>query len=134
MLDAPRRGLGAFLPVFTPPPSASSGGVTQSRIVGRPGTLPVPSPRPVALSDEQLGGSFNQPSDVAPNYITPAIYITRPQPTVRGWKSTNELPVGADQVVRLPQMTAFRVRVGGLTATAWPRPYIAFPTYRGGAS
>lgn len=134
LLGAPTKGVGAFLPTLTPPPSASSAGVTQSRITGYPSTRPVPSPRPPALSDEQLGGPANQPSDVSPNYITPPIYFVRPQPVVKGWASTNELPLRCPDVVRLPGNVTLRVRVGGQTATAWPRPFVSFPTYGGGVS
>ena len=134
LLGAPTKGVGAFLPTLTPGPSACSAGVTQSRITGYPSTLPVPSIPPAALDDGQLGGPFNQNSRVAPNYWTPPIYITRPQPVVKGWASTNELPVQAPNFVRLPGSAGLRVRVGGQTATAWPRPFVAFPTYGGGVS
>lgn len=134
MLDAPRRGLGAFLPGLTPGPAPSSQGLLSSRIQGHPGTLAVPSPRPAALSDGELGGPYNQPSSVAPNYFQPCVYVPRPAPMVMHRESTNDLPVKAPYIARSGQQTQYRTRIGGSTATAWPRPFIMWPTYGGGAA
>lgn len=135
MLQAPRTGFGAFMP---PPygattPASSSSGITQSQIRGYPSLL-TPSPAPVALNDSELGGPFNQPSRVAPDYTRPSVYFYRISQhlSMPGYKrrSTNVVPVRTPNVSRTPTQTQMRTRVGGRTVTAWPRQFISWPTYR----
>ena len=134
MQNAPTKGVGAFMP--TPygvtTPAASSQGILH--VEGYPGTLRVPSPRPAALDDGELGGPNNQPSSVAPNYFLPAIWIIRisshlSMPSFKR-TSTNVAPVPAGFVARSAGQTQRKTRIGGQTATSWPRQFTRFPTYR----
>lgn len=142
MLNAPTKGFGAFMP---PPyaattPAASSNGVI--RVVGHPGTVRIPSPRPAAMQDGELGGPFNQPSGApaapggiaVPNWFRPSIYWARISnvTTAIGFNriSSNIAPVPAPFIGRTGTQTQMKPRIGGRTATAWPRQFIRWPTYR----
>jgi hypothetical protein len=131
-LQVPRKGVGAFMPVFSNTPTAATNG--QNEVIGMPGTVPVYSPRPAALNDGQLGGPYNQPSSCAPNYIMPSIYFARVNPSLqfngKTW-SDNVLPVPAKQPNGLIQQWQHRVRVGGRTTTTSNRPFTQWPTYNG---
>jgi len=131
MLDAPTKGTGAFMPTLTPGPSAITGGLTSRAVTFYPGGLPTPSPAPAALNDGMLGGPLNQPSRCAPDVFMPAIGIPRPVPQVLGRGNDNPIPVKAPWTVGIPGQTQYRPRIGGLTATAWPRQLVLYPTYGG---
>lgn len=131
-LQVPRCGAGAFSPTLTRGGAPASNG--QNIITGAPGTSPVYSPRPAALSDGELGGQFNQPSSVAPNWILPAIYTFHANPTVHfpgKLKSDNPLPAPVPNLGRTALQWQHRTRVGGRTATAALRPFTQWPTYGG---
>ena len=131
-LQVPKRGAGAFLPGLTFTPTASTNGANQ--VYGSPGTTPVYSPRPAALNDDSLGGPYNQPSGVAPNYIFPSIYVALVN---SGLKfpgriiCDNVLPVPAVAHSGSPAQTQYKPRIGGRTATAAFRPFTQWPTYAG---
>ena len=134
MNNAPTRGIGAFMP---PPygattPAASSQGVLQVR--GYPGTMRVTSPAPAALNDGELGGPYNQPSRVAPDYLLPSLYwaILKKANTFPGFRvrSTNVAPVPAPYVARTGTQTQYRTRIGGRTVTRWPRQFTRWPNYQ----
>jgi hypothetical protein len=131
-LQVPRRGGGAFLPGLTPIPTAATNG--QNEVYGCPGTMAVPSPRPPAMGDSELGGPFNQPSAVSPNVFYPSIYYAIVNNTLRFpgriW-SDAVLPVPAVAMGRSAAQTQYRTRVGGRTATAAFRPFTQWPTYAG---
>ena len=131
-LQVPRRGAGAFLPGVTPIPTAATNG--QNEVWGCPGTMAIPSPRPPALQDGELGGPFNQPSSVAPNFFYPSIYYAKMNNTLRfpgKLLSDNVLPVPAIAVGRSAKQSQYKTRVGGRTATAAFRPFTQWPTYAG---
>jgi len=132
-LQVPTKGSGAFMPMLTSQASAATNG--QNVVVGNPGTVRVPSPRPPALSDGELGGPFNQPSSVAPDWFLPSIYINRANSTLRfpgKLLSDNVLPVPAVNMGRKIVNWQHKTRVGGRTTTANPRPFTQWPTYGGG--
>ena len=132
-LQTPNRGYGAFCPTLTPNPSANSNG--QNIVSGFPGTQAVPSPRPAALSDGDLGGPFNQPSSCAPDYIMPTIYVAHENPTLRfpgRLLSDNVLPVPARNPGRVARNAFAKTRVGGRKVTASNRPWTQWPVYGGG--
>lgn len=129
-LQAPKVGFGAFSPTLTIGGAPVSNG--QNVITGAPGTVPVHSPRPAALSDGELGGPFNQPSAVAPDVIYPCLYTFHENPTVRfpgALQSDNVLPVPAGNSGRTAMQWQHRTRVGGRTATSARRPFTQWPTY-----
>ena len=131
-LQVPTKGRMAFLPVASSQATASSNG--QNKIVGMPGTVPVPSPRPPALDDQGLGGKYNQPSSCAPNVIYPSIYYFVPNDSVKfpgALLNDHVLPVPAKHFGRTAVQSQYRTRVGGRTATAAIRPFTKWPTYGG---
>lgn len=137
MNQAPGKGLGAFMPVpyGCTTPAASSQGLL--RVEGHPGTVAVPSPAPAALDDGELGGPYNQPSRVAPNYILPSQYIphisratTGLTPTPPNAPQGNIAPVPAPYIARSAPQTQMKTRIGGRTTTAWPRQFVRWLTYR----
>lgn len=131
-LQIPTKGSAAFMP--TPAATGTSATNGQNEIVGMPGTMRVPSPRPAALQDGELGGPYNQPSAVAPNWFLPSIYFARPNNTMHfpgKLLCDNVLPVPAVNQGRYIPIQNHRVRVGGRTATASLRPFTQWPTYGG---
>jgi hypothetical protein len=134
-LQVPRIGFGAFSPTLTHGGAPATNG--QNKVTGMPGTVPVRSPRPAALSDGELGGPYNQPSAVAPDWILPCIYVAHANPTLHfpgAIQSDNVVPVPIPR----PGLTALqwqhRTRVGGRTATSARRPFTQWPTYGGSSS
>jgi hypothetical protein len=131
-LQVPRRGGGAFLPALTRTPTAATNG--QNVVIGCPGTMAVPSPRPAALTDSQLGGPYNQPSSVAPNWIFPSVYVAKINRSLL-WPgrilSDHVLPVPAVPHTGVPAQTQYKPRIGGRTATSAFRPFTQWPTYAG---
>jgi hypothetical protein len=128
------KNAGAFMPQLTPLPTAATNG--QNLVTGAPGTVPVRSPRPAALSDGELGGPLNQPSSCAPDFILPSVYVAHENPTLRfpgRIQCDNVLPVPAEVPTGVPAQTQYRVRVGGRTATPNYRPWTTWPTYGGGS-
>lgn len=133
-LQVPRRGAGAFLPALTRTGSASTSAQNQGAIYGAPGTVAVPSPRPAAMVDSELGGPYNQPSSCAPNVFFPSIYVARPTPLLHfpgQLFCDNVLPVPAIGQQGVPGQTQYRTRIGGRTTTAAFRPFTTWPTYAG---
>jgi hypothetical protein len=132
MLNAPRRGFGAFMPppyAATTPASSSNG---LMRVEGHPGTLKVLAPPPTALNDGELGGPYNQPSRVAPDFILPDRYIAHADncgPPV-SVVSTNVAPVPVPPVGRTGTQTQYKTRIGGRTVTRWPRQFVRWPNYK----
>lgn len=130
-LQVPARGAGAFAPTLTWAGAPATNG--QNQIVGMPGTVPVAAPKPPALSDGELGGPYNQPSSVAPDFQLPSIYFARENRSLRfpgKLLSDHVLPVPAGGVTRTALQWHHRTRIGGRTATAAIRPFTTWPTYR----
>jgi hypothetical protein len=131
-LQVPTKGAGAFMPTFSNIGTAATNG--QNEVVGMPGTVPIYSPRPAALSDSELGGPYNQPSSCAPNWFLPSIYFARMNSTLqfsgRTW-SDNVLPVPAITTNGNIKPFQHRARVGGRTTTTSNRPFTQWPTYSG---
>ena len=121
------------MPQLTSTASAATNG--QNHVYGCPGTMRIASPRPPALNDGELGGPFNQPSAVAPNFFYPSIYYRRMkrafQVNAARFSGVNPMPAPARNPGRVAQPWNYKVRVGGQTATSNPRPFTRFPTYNG---
>jgi hypothetical protein len=134
-LQGPRFGAGAFAPTLTYGGAPCSNG--QNKISGAPGTVPVYSPRPPSINDGILGGPYNQPSNVAPDWILPALYTFHENATVRfpgKLQSDNVMPVPIPNYGRSALQWQHRFRVGGRTATSAVRPFTNWPTYSGNRS
>jgi hypothetical protein len=134
-LQVPRYGAGAFSPCLTSGGAPATNG--QNKISGQPGTVPVPSPRPAALNDGELGGPFNQPSAVAPNWFMPSIYTFHANPTVHfpgAIDCDNVMPTPTPNPGRTSLQWQHRVRVGGRTTTSAIRPFTTWPSYGGSST
>jgi hypothetical protein len=129
-LQVPKRGGGAFSVIPAASSTAAFNG--QNIVTGSPGTTRVPSPRPAALSDGELGGPYNQPSSVAPDYFCPAIYVARVNPTLHfpgRILCDNVVPVPAGVISSVALQSQYRTRVGGRATTASYRPWTQWPIY-----
>lgn len=133
VLDLPAKGVGAFTPLPTTNPVASSQGLVH--IAGSPGTLPVPvlSPR------EQWGAPFlsvdpaTQPSNVSPNVIAPSIYI----PSVMNMgpsqhfgmalRRFNPVPIPALSWISAAKRAMRSRRIGGRSVVDNPRAFQRYP-------
>ena len=129
-LQVPRCGAGAFSPGLTSGGAPATNG--QNKISGAPGTVQIPSPSPAALDDSELGGPYNQPSTVAPNWFAPCLYTFHANPSVHfpgKIMSDNVMPVPVPNPGRTALQWQHRVRVGGRTTTSAVRPFTSWPTY-----
>jgi len=125
-------GRGAFSPGLSGSATASFNG--QHIISGAPGTIRVPSPRPPALSDGELGGPWNQPSSVAPDWFLPALYTFHANPTVHfpgRVFGDNVIPVPTPNPQRSALQLQHRFRIGGRRTTPSVRPFTRWPVYGG---
>jgi len=124
-------GTAAFTPVPAASWSAEFNG--QNIVTGAPGNVPVYSPRPAALNDSSLGGPYNQPSDVAPNYILPSIYVAHVNRSMRFPSSAlgrrMPSPVRAVQAGTAVVNLWGKPRIGGDTVTPAIRPFTQWRTY-----
>ena len=132
-LQTPTKwGAGAFLPTLTFGGAPATNG--QNVISGAPGTIRIASPRPAAMDDGELGGPYNQPSSVAPDWFLPSLYTFHANNTVKFPGRTfgdNVLPVPVPNVGRTAIQSQHKVRLGGHTATTNLRPWTQWPTYCG---
>jgi hypothetical protein len=128
-------GTGAFMAVPAGNSTAAFNG--QNVVTGMPGNRAVPSPRPVAISDGELGGPYNQPSSVSPNYFLPSIYTVRVNKTMHfpgDTNVTNVSPVPATAIGNLARTGWQKPVIGGNRVTRAVRPFTQWRTYSGGAS
>ena len=132
-LEVPIRGAGAFAPMPAQIGSAATAGVIRTE--GHPGNMAVPAPPP-GVVNVGLDPRTN-PSACAPNVIYPDIYVAHADnmaPPVPISLEANVMPVYAPQPVRVPRQTTHKARLGGRTATSWPRNLIKWPTIGGGSA
>lgn len=134
-LQVPMIGAGAFVPV---PAVASSTAQFngQNRVTGAPGTIPVPSPRPPALNDGELGGPYNQPSSVSPNWFLPSIYVAHVNETMLfpGALFANESPKPSTAIGAVVKPNWSKPVIGGNRVTRSVRPFTRWLPYNNGAS
>lgn len=129
----PPANVGAFMPLPTTSPTASSHGLV--RIEGHPGDMVVPAPRPGAIPHNAMTAT-TQGSWVGPAYIKPSIYVVRQAPDAGGHTqehfpgqllSDHELPAPAANV----QKPARPVQKGpvflGQQQVSQPRVFQRFP-------
>ena len=132
--QAPIMGPGAFSPLPAIIPSASSGGVVRTE--GHPGNLAIALPHPgVGVNVGQ--DPRTNPSNVAPDLIYPDIYVAHADnmaPPVPISLEANVMPMPTPDPVRVPRQSTHKARLGGRTATSWPRKLVRWPTYGGGSA
>lgn len=140
--DLPAKGVGAFMPLPTLGPAASSRGLT--RVTGSPGTTPTPSPRPGFLPSLTAQGGVNsaQPGLAgSPDVFLPSVYVVYADnqgPSADAGlgmaaRRTNPLPVPSMDANRQPNLTgvAKPARMGGRQQVPWPRAFQRFPNWQG---
>lgn len=137
VLDLPVKGAGAFMPVPTTNPRASSWGLVH--VNGSPGTeaVPVPAPQRSYLPSQTRSGGVNsaQGSDVAPDYILPSIYVAGTEnmgPAADAGvgmlaRRLNPMPVPALTYPATPKVAQITPRIGGRATMTWPRAFQRFP-------
>ncbi len=130
-----RWGTGAFVPLPAAQATACMNG--QNVVIGAPGTVAIPSPRPPAMNDGMLGGPLNQPSSCSPDVFYPSIYFYRINSTMTfdglgtGGTRGNDYPMPMPAASWTYVATQFmhRVRIGGRRVTDAVRPFTQWPTY-----
>lgn len=141
--DLPAAGVGAFMPLPTLGPAASSWGKVVR--AGMPGTTPMPSPTPGWLPSLTARGGVNsaQGHSVSPDVFAPSVYVAYANgqgPTDDAGlgmarRRLNELPVPAQNPLRNPNVSGVYqpARIGGRAQVPWPRVFQRFPNFRGGS-
>lgn len=135
--DLPAKGVGAFTPIPTTNPAASSWGLVA--VAGAPGTMPVDAPKPQRTWLPSLtrrgAPDTAQRSDVAPDLAFPAVYVA----SVANMgpaadlglgmyaRRLNPLPVPALDPTRVAVPAQSAPRVGGRGALPWPRTFQRYP-------
>lgn len=123
---------------FFPTPGLSPAGATSvSRFTqGAPGTMRVHSPRPAWSGRLSSSPDWHPPSEVAPDYICPQLYVNDIRelgPIVQYMPSRYAAvppPVGqiGDRSALGPAPVAMRGRkVGGRRSMKWPRTIVRWP-------
>lgn len=105
-------------------------------------SLPVYPVRGVSLHhvrqryDGELGGPYNQPSAVSPNYFKPSIYTVRINRTMLfgGALFENVAPAPATAIGAVVRNGWKKPVIGGDRVTRAVRPFTQWRTYSGGAS
>jgi hypothetical protein len=133
--DLPAVGASAFTPLPFLNPEASSHGVV--RVVGSPGTEPIPTPAPQrswAPTLTKAGGvNSAQGSMVVPDAILPSIYVAGAenmgpdQHFGMARRRLAELPVPQQYPVYLPVIAMGSQRTGGRAVMATPRAFQTWP-------
>lgn len=131
VLQVPRRGAGAFLPIPGGDAQAATNG--QNLVSSTLGAVPVPTPRPPAMRVTDYGPNF-QGSYNGPDWMRPSIGVVHLNSTMRfpgrlfGHRPT---PVPSAAIGAVPTSNSMKTRIGGRTVTANPRPFTQWPTYSG---
>ena len=135
--DLPVRGVGAFMPLPTLGPAASSYGLVKR--TGAPGNNPVPSPRPGFLPSLTKQGGVNsaQPGLAgSPDVFLPSVYVAYADnmgPSADAGlgmaaRRANFIPMPTSTANRLPNLTGVhQSRLGGRRQIGWPRAFQRFP-------
>lgn len=131
--DLPTVGLGAFTPLASTNPIASSWGLV--RLSGSPGTEPIPAPGPTRIWCPPISAQpETQSSNVSPDYKLPDIYIAYADnmgPSVHfGMAARRQTPVPMPALswINTALNAMGSSKIGGRIAAAWPRAFQRFPT------
>lgn len=132
VLDLPPKGTAAFTPLPAVTPVASSYGLV--KIVGAPGTLPIPAPAPTRIWAPMISASaLTQGSNCALDIRTPDIYVpfannmNPPVPT----RIRNNIPVPATTAIFSARPAMISRKTGSRVAMPWPRAFQRWPTSGG---
>lgn len=137
VLDLPLRGIGAFLPLPTTNPAASSWGLVH--VWGSPGTdvIPAPAPQRDWLPSLTARGGVNsaQGSMVSPDVILPSVYVADtvnmgPEADTglgMAARRLNPIPVPAYAWPRTARTAMITPKYGGRRTMVWPRAFQRFP-------
>lgn len=139
--DLPAVGLGAFTPIPTTTPAASSYG--EVHVYGAPGTLEVAAPSPQSVGylpslTRRGGRNSAQGSECAPDVIFPAIYYASARNMGPGRligmarRRFSEIPVPAIDPTRIPAVAQSHPKIAGRKTMSWPRAFQRFPLIGGG--
>lgn len=133
VLDLPVAGLGAFTPLPSTNPIASSWGLV--KVVGNPGTLPIPAPSPTRLWAPPISADpKTQSSNVSPDVRLPDIYIPYAdnmgpsQHFGMAARRQTPIPVPALSWINNAIQAMSGNKIGGRIAAAWPRAFQRWPT------
>lgn len=143
--DVPKWGTAAFSPVPIPTPLASTGG-EQKRYLQQYDVAPDPGVEGYASTaprDTELQGSYATKTQGLPGAFRPVVnqghqmrYWTDAQNMGPNGKNThikiwsdNPLPVPARNPGRVAKAAMRTQPKGTIIATAWPRPFISWPTW-----
>lgn len=131
-MDLPAKGTGAFCPLPAQTPMASSHGLV--KVVGAPGTMPIPAPSPTRIWAPPISASLlTQSSNVSLDIRTPDIYVTfadnmhGPLPT----RVRNNIPVPATTAIYTARNAQIGRKMGTRVAMPWPRAFQRWPTSGG---
>lgn len=131
-LDLPPVGMGAFTPLPTVNPLASSFGEVVR--AGAPGTLAIPAPAPTRVWAPRISATpLTQGSNVSPDIRTPDIYVAfadnmhGPFPT----RIRNNVPIPAQAIIYNARNAQIGRKVGTRVAMPWPRAFQRWPTSGG---
>jgi hypothetical protein len=138
VLDLPPKGTGAFTPLPSMNPVASSYGLVKP--TAALGLLPVPTGAR-SWNVQTSKDPKTQGSNCAPDVILPDQYIVYAKhmgPTADAGigmaaRRMNPLPVPAISGIMAVQNSMHRPKIGGRIATAWPRAFQRFPTRTSGS-
>ena len=89
------------------------------------------------MDDSSLGGEFNQPSAVAPNWILPSIYVAHANKTMRfpgDIAITNVSPVPSTAIGAVVATNWRKPTLGGDRVTRAVRPFTQWRPFNNGAS
>lgn len=134
VLDLPVQGNGAFTPLMSTNPIASSWGLVH--VSGSPGTTPIQAPKPqnswLPVPDK---AAKTQPSNCAPDIIFPDLYVASARnmgPVADGFgmatRRFTPIPVPAVRYTRIPRNAMSGPHTGGRRAPIWPRAFQRFPS------
>lgn len=131
------RGAQAWFPTMGTTPMASTHGSIE--VHGSPGTSRVVSPKPAGSGNVSGSKAWKSPSDVAPDWFAPQLYVTDIRPSslpriaggVRYFPNDSEIPHPTQDWRRVAKEAMKGRKVGGQRAMKWPRPNIRWPNLMG---
>jgi hypothetical protein len=131
VLDLPVQGVGAFTPLPSTNPVASSWGLV--KLSGSPGTMPIPRPKRNSLIPISADPK-TQSTNCAPDVGFPDIYIPYAdnmgpsQHFGMAARRQTPIPVPAVSWINAAMNAMSGNKIGGRVAAAWPRAFQRWPT------
>lgn len=128
--EVPARAVGAFAPIPTTNPVASSWGLV--KVSAYMGLVPVPAPKPAAVPPisaiRETQPSYVSPDDILPDCYVPSADNMGPSMHV-GMAARRQTPIPIPAVSWInTAVRAMRASpVGGRVAMAWPRAFQRWP-------